>query len=141
MGPQGGGPDGGVYVIDISDPANPEEIGFIRTHQDTLIGEGMQVVHLDTAEFTGDVLVVNHEGFGKNYKAGVSLWDVTDPLKRKKLSEHFGDFTVETSSKSSKTIRPSRPTTSIGSPLNTGRMPSSSRPSGTGVAHSVPELS
>jgi hypothetical protein len=94
-GPEGGGPDGGVYVIDISDPANPQEVGFIRTHQDTLVGEGMQVVHVTTPEFTGDVLVLNHEGCGKNYKAGVSLWDVTDPLHPKKLSEHFGDFTVD----------------------------------------------
>jgi hypothetical protein len=94
-GPEGGGPDGGVYVIDISDPANPREVGFIRTHQDTLVGEGMQVVHVTTPEFTGDVLVLNHEGCGKNYKAGVSLWDVTDPLHPKKLSEHFGDFTID----------------------------------------------
>ena len=94
-GPEGGGPDGGVYVIDISDPANPEEVGFIRTHQDTLIGEGMQVVHLETAKFTGDVLVVNHEGCGKNFKGGVSLWDVTNPLQPKKLSEHFGDITTD----------------------------------------------
>jgi hypothetical protein len=94
-GPEGGGPDGGVYVIDISDPANPQEVGFIRTHQDTLVGEGMQVVHVTTPEFTGDVLVLNHEGCGKNYKAGVSLWDVTDPLHPKKLSEHFGDFTID----------------------------------------------
>jgi hypothetical protein len=93
-GPEGGGPDGGVYVIDISDPANPREVGFIPTHQDTLVGEGMQVVHVTTPEFTGDVLVLNHEGCGKNFKAGVSLWDVTDPLHPKKLSEHFGDFTV-----------------------------------------------
>ena len=95
VGPEGGGPDGGVYVIDISDPANPREVGFIRTHQDTLVGEGMQVVHVTTPEFTGDVLVLNHEGCGKNYKAGVSLWDVTDPLHPRKLSEHFGDFTVD----------------------------------------------
>jgi hypothetical protein len=94
-GPEGGGPDGGVYIIDISDPANPQEVGFIRTHQDTLVGEGMQVVHVTTPEFTGDVLVLNHEGCGKNYKAGVSLWDVTDPLHPKKLSEHFGDFTID----------------------------------------------
>jgi hypothetical protein len=94
-GPEGGGPDGGVYVIDISDPANPHEVGFIRTHQDTLVGEGMQVVHVTTSEFTGDVLVLNHEGCGKNYKAGVSLWDVTDPLHPKKLSDHFGDFTID----------------------------------------------
>jgi hypothetical protein len=64
VGPEGGGPDGGVYVIDISDPANPREVGFIRTHQDTLVGEGMQVVHVTTPGFTGDVLVLNHEGCG-----------------------------------------------------------------------------
>jgi hypothetical protein len=94
-GPEGTGPDGGVYIIDISDPANPEEVGFIRTHQDISVGEGMQVIHLDTAEFTGDVLVINNEGCGKNFKAGVSLWDVTDPLNPKKLSENFGDITVD----------------------------------------------
>ncbi len=97
-GPETGGqtsPDGGVYVIDISDPSNPREVGFIATHQDTLVGEGMQVVHIDTPQFTGDVLLMNHEQCGKNGKGGVSLWDVTNPLKPKKLHEHFGDFTVD----------------------------------------------
>ena len=93
-GPEGNGPDGGVYVIDISDLENPEEVGFIPTHQDTLVGEGMQVIHFSTAAFTGDVLAINHEQCGKNGKAGFSLWDVTDPLKPKKLSENFGDFTA-----------------------------------------------
>jgi hypothetical protein len=94
-GPEGTGPDGGVYIIDISDPTDPVEVGFIPTHQDTFVGEGMQVVHLDTAEFTGDVLVINNEQCGKNGKGGVSLWDVTDPLKPKKLSENFGDITTD----------------------------------------------
>jgi hypothetical protein len=47
-GPEQGGqtsPDGGGYVIDISDLENPDEVGFIATRQDTLVGEGMQVVH------------------------------------------------------------------------------------------------
>ena len=95
--PEGGGKDtfdGGVYVIDISDLDNPREVGFIPTHQDTLVGEGMQVIHLETAEFTGDVLLMNHEQCGKNGKGGLSLWDVTNPLKPKKLHEHFGDITI-----------------------------------------------
>ena len=41
--------------------------------------------------FTGDVLLMNHEGCGKNFKGGVSLWDVSNPLNPKRLSEHFGD--------------------------------------------------
>jgi hypothetical protein len=96
-GPETGGqtsPEGGVYVINISDPANPKLVNFIATHQDTLVGEGMQVIHIETAKFTGDVLLMNHEGCGKNYKGGVSLWDVTNPLKPRKLSEHFGDITI-----------------------------------------------
>ena len=96
-GPETGGQgsaDGGVYVIDISNPAAPREVGFIATHQDTLVGEGMQVVRVTTPSFTGDVLLMNHEGCGKNFKAGVSLWDVTNPLKPRKLSEHFGDITI-----------------------------------------------
>ena len=96
-GPEKGGqtsPDGGVFVIDATDLANPREIGFIPTAQDTLVGEGMQVTRITTPQFTGDVLLMNHEGCGKNFKGGVSLWDVTDPTKPRKLSENFGDITV-----------------------------------------------
>ena len=91
-GPEGNGVDGGVYVIDISDLDNPEQVGFIRTHQDTLVGEGMQVIDVTTSYFTGEILAINHEMCGKNGKGGFSLWDVTDPLKPKKLSENFGEF-------------------------------------------------
>lgn len=91
-GPEGNGVDGGVYVIDISDLSNPVEVGFIRAHQDTLVGEGMQVVDVTTSSFSGEILAVNHELCGKNGKGGFSLWDVTNPLKPKKLSENFGDF-------------------------------------------------
>ncbi len=97
-GPETGGqttPDAGVYIIDISnietDPDSAELVGFIPSHQDTRPGEGMQVVEITTARFSGDVLVMNNEQCGPQGKGGVSLWDVTDPLKPKKLSEHFGD--------------------------------------------------
>jgi hypothetical protein len=85
---------GGVYIIDIRNLEDPQLVGFIDTHQDTLVGEGMQVVRITTPEFTGDVLVINHEGCGKNFKGGVSLWDVTDPLNPRKLRENFGDITI-----------------------------------------------
>ncbi len=97
-GPETGGqtsPDAGAYVIDISnietDPDSAEQIGFIPSHQDTRPGEGMQAVEITTSRFSGDILVMNNEACGKNAKGGVSLWDVTDPTKPKKLSEHFGD--------------------------------------------------
>lgn len=96
-GPETGGqtsPDGGAYVVDISDLANPREVGFIATSQDTLVGEGMQALTLTTKSFSGDVLVMNHEQCGKNGKGGFSLWNISNPLKPVKLSEHSGDLTT-----------------------------------------------
>ena len=93
-GPETGGqnsPDAGAWIVDISDLANPEEIGFIPSHQDTRPGEGMHVVNITTKSFSGDVLVMNNEQCGKNGKGGVSLWDVTDPTNPTRLSENFGD--------------------------------------------------
>jgi hypothetical protein len=95
-GPERGGvnsPDAGAWVIDISDPTNPKEVNFIPMPQDTRPGEGMHVTHIETEQFTGDVLVMNAEACGKNYKGGFMLYDVTDPLKPKKLKEGFGDRT------------------------------------------------
>ncbi|MBE4719278.1 LVIVD repeat-containing protein [Pseudarthrobacter sp. AB1] len=101
-GPETGGqtsPDAGVYIVDISSVdqsdsppgSEPKQVGFIPSHQDTRPGEGLQVVEITTARFSGDVLVVNNEQCGKNGKGGLSLFDVTNPLKPKKLSENFGD--------------------------------------------------
>ena len=93
-GPETGGqnsPDAGAWVVDISDIEHPVRVGFIASHQDSRPGEGMQVVNITTKFFSGDMLVMNNEQCGKNGKGGVSLFDVTDPRKPVKLSEHFGD--------------------------------------------------
>lgn len=84
-------PDAGAWVINIEDPANPVVTSFIPHSQDSRPGEGMQVVPVTTTWFDGWLLVMNNEQCGKNGKGGVSLWDVTDPRKPYKLSEHFGD--------------------------------------------------
>lgn len=42
--PDGGG---GVYVIDVSDPANPSEIGFVPT-PGAFVGEGVQATSVNT---------------------------------------------------------------------------------------------
>jgi len=93
-GPETGGqnsPDAGAWVIDISNLTDPKTVGFIPSHQDTRPGEGMQVVRITTRSFTGDVLVMNNEQCGKNGKGGVSLYDVSNPRRPVRLSEHFGD--------------------------------------------------
>ena len=84
-------PDAGAYVIDIRNLSSPRQIGFIPASQDSRPGEGMQAVNITTKFFNGDMLVMNNEHCGKNGKGGVSLYDVTNPSKPVKLSEHFGD--------------------------------------------------
>ena len=87
-------PDAGIWVVDISDLANPVTVGFIPHSQDSRPGEGLHALEVDTKFFDGTILVSNNEQCGKNGKGGVSIWDVTDPLKPRKLSEHFGDRDV-----------------------------------------------
>jgi hypothetical protein len=93
--------DGGVYIVDIGgghsggSPSNPVEIGFIQSHQDTFVGEGVQVIRVDTAKFHGDLLLQNNEGCDTNDKGGMSLFDVTDPYHPKKLVENWGDFNTK----------------------------------------------
>ena len=96
--------DGGVYIVDIGgghsggSPSNPVEIGFVQSHQDTFAGEGVQVIHLETAKFNGNLLLQNNETCDKNGKGGMSLFDVSDPYHPKKLVENWGDFNTKLSS-------------------------------------------
>lgn len=96
--------DGGVWIVDMGgghsggSPSNPVEIGFIQTHQDTYVSEGVQVIRVDTAKFRGDLLLLNNETCDKSGKGGMSLFDVTDPYHPKKLVENWGDFNVKLAS-------------------------------------------
>ena len=89
---------GGVYVFDIADPTKPKQINFIRTANDSYVGEGVQVIHIDTPAFNGDVLAMNNEicnedkGDEKHPNGGMTLVDVTNPKVHKYLVENFGDF-------------------------------------------------
>ncbi|MFN0091435.1 MAG: LVIVD repeat-containing protein [Acidimicrobiales bacterium] len=87
-------PDGGVYVVDLADPANPKPVGFIPAHDDTYVGEGVQALTITTPAFNGDLLVFNNEGCGPAARGGLSLWDVSDPRTPKALAENAGDLDV-----------------------------------------------
>jgi hypothetical protein len=89
---------GGVYVMDISDPTKPKQVNFIRTSNDSYVGEGVQVIHIDTPEYKGDVLAMNNEICGapnQHANGGMTLVDVTNPKVHKYLAEHAGDNTVD----------------------------------------------
>ena len=85
---------GGVYVMDISNPRRPKQINFIRTSNDSFVGEGVQTIHIDTPAYEGDVLAMNNEICGapsRHANGGMTLVDVTDPKRHKYLVEHAGD--------------------------------------------------
>jgi hypothetical protein len=84
---------GGVHVVDISNPADPEKVGFLPSHRGTYVTEGVQALHLDTPAFTGDLLILSNEACTANGIGGLTLWDITDPLNPVKLSERGGDYT------------------------------------------------
>ena len=87
---------GGVQVVDISDPTSPKKGPVIPSHLGTYAGEGSQVISLNTKYFKGDVLIYNNEicPGARSGVGGVTLVDVTNPLKPKKLVEGFGDFSL-----------------------------------------------
>ena len=84
---------GGVYVVDISDPTDPTEVGFIPTALGSFVGEGVQAISLNTPAFKGDILVINNEicGISGSQIGGFSIFDVTDPVNPVALVEGAGD--------------------------------------------------
>jgi hypothetical protein len=95
-GPETGGqtsPDSGVWIVDIRDLSNPRKVGFINGTQDSRPGEGVQVATITTPYFSGDLLAINSEicTGALNGKGGISLYDVTNPLRPTKVAEHWGD--------------------------------------------------
>jgi hypothetical protein len=82
----------GIHVVDISDPANPKETGFIVAKEGSAAGEGVQTAEISTKHFNGEVLVTNNEtckdnaGFG-----GMNIYDVSDPKNPTPLAVGFGD--------------------------------------------------
>jgi hypothetical protein len=85
---------GRVNIVNISNPANPTEVGAITFPAASYPGEGMQVVRLNTTAFKGDVLVTNNENCNTTAATrvgGFSLYDVTNPLAPQSLAIGKGD--------------------------------------------------
>ena len=105
---------GGTYVADITNPAEPQEIGFIPATPGYYHGEGAHVVSLNTPQFTGDLLAVNDEACSNDAtrpptwtraRGGFDLYDVTDPAQPEGAScSNAGDTSATTAHSS-----PTRP--------------------------------
>ena len=81
---------GGVYTVDISEPAKPRQLGFIHALDGNYHGEGAHVITASTRKFRGDLLAVNNEFCSELTQAparggGFDLYDVSDPAQPKAL--------------------------------------------------------
>ena len=80
----------GVHVVDVSDPANPRKVGFLKAEPNSYVGEGIHVIDYGQR----DILVHNNETCDGSQPvvSGFSVWDVTNPVAPFKLGQ-FGDTT------------------------------------------------
>ncbi|MFN8522087.1 MAG: hypothetical protein U0821_03180 [Chloroflexota bacterium] len=74
----------GVAVVDLADPKTPYYLGTVA-RRDAALAQSVQVVAEDTAGFRGDILVAGLTPCGAAGKAGLTLWDVTDPRHAREL--------------------------------------------------------
>ena len=93
---------GGAFVVDIRNPASPQQIHFIAAQQPYYFGEGAHAVAVATPQFTGDILAVNLETYGSNVpgtcsdeldktRGGFNLYNVSDPANPVPLALGAGD--------------------------------------------------
>lgn len=82
----------GVKIIDVSDPANPTQVATAGGYPGTS-AEDMQVLSVETDQFTGDLLGIGIQQCGDEGFGGLDLWDVTDPTSPKHLG-FYGNFGV-----------------------------------------------
>jgi hypothetical protein len=84
-------PGTGVKIIDVGDPAHPHQVATAAGYPNTS-AEDMQVVSVHTGAFDGDLLGVGLQDCGlpdePPGRAGLDLWDVTDPAS----PAHLGFF-------------------------------------------------
>ena len=93
----------GVRVIDISDPAVPVQVAFIKDKKGTRTND-VKAASIATTQWSGDILVTVNEGCGvslprlnadgnaakpRGGRGGISIWDVTNPTKPRALTQNF----------------------------------------------------
>jgi Ca2+-binding RTX toxin-like protein len=87
---------GGTFIVDINNPASPQQIGFLPALEGRYHGEGAHAVSLDTPVFKGDVLAVNNEPYSAcaadfSRQGGFDLYNVTDPRNPVTFVQGLGD--------------------------------------------------
>ena len=97
----GSGKGGGFWIVDITNPASPSQIGFLATTDYNYAGEGADIITPDSGAFAGRQLFIHQNETCPNAPAaapgtrgGINIWDVTDPGSPTLLVAHAGDYSV-----------------------------------------------
>lgn len=89
------GVGGGVHVVDVRDPQNPEKVFFIPSPPGNYVSEGVDFFTANTAAGRRDLLLMSNEicpgAGGAAGDGGINIWDVTNPRLPVMLAEHEGD--------------------------------------------------
>jgi hypothetical protein len=92
---------GGAWVMDISDPRNPVEVGFLPTTDGSYAGEGSQTIRVKNSVFDGVLFIHQNETCPTapaptqpRTRGGINIWNVTDPTSPELLVAHAGDYTL-----------------------------------------------
>lgn len=82
----------GVYVVDIGDPREPQEVAFIPAPEGSYPGEGAHVVRINTPVYRGDLLLTNNESCtAEGGVGGFNMYHVTVPARPRVLAEGVRD--------------------------------------------------
>lgn len=82
----------GTWIFDITTTQAPAALEFIPLPKDSRPGGAIQVVEITTVSFSGEILVIPLQRCAPNGVGGISLVDVSNPNRPKKLIEGASDF-------------------------------------------------
>ena len=91
----------GTRIVDISDPVNPAQVGFIKDKQGTRTND-VKAFSIDTSKWSGDILITTNEGCGFSLprlnsnggkpragRGGINIYDISDPTNPHALKQNF----------------------------------------------------
>ena len=54
-------PNAGVHVVDVRNPERPKKVAFVPSGRHDYVSEGVFAMHMNTDDFTGDILIMDNE--------------------------------------------------------------------------------
>ncbi len=84
---------GGVHIVDIRDPQNPQKVAFAPSPVGNYVSEGVDFLRRKVEGVRQDLLLMSNEACtAHSATGGTTIYDVTDPSDPKLLNPQAGDF-------------------------------------------------